>query len=221
MATSSETTQSASAIRRDGAVCLVAGLAGLAGGIYLAALDPDVGADRFSYPQSAGEFAAIQVFFVIQHLGLLLGLLALGRTSALPRTRLGLVGTYGAAGAMAALALMEVVAITARDVAVDSTTASVVCAGYGVVSIALGATLLAAGIAIARAGVWQGWLRWVVLALGVWVFFPMIPALATMTDGARLAIGGWMLLFAALGAALMRDPSPHSVDSLPHPSLKE
>jgi hypothetical protein len=195
-------------IRRAGAVCLVAALAGAAGGIYLAAMDPDVSTDRFSYPQGGGEFATIQVFFVVQHLGLLLGLLALARTSAVPRTRLGLVGTYGAAVAMAALAVMEAVAIAARDVDVDSTTASVVGAGYGVVSTTLGVTLVAAGIAIVRAGVWQGWPRWVVLAMGVWVFFPMFPALATMTDGARLAIAGWMVLFAALGAALMRDASP-------------
>jgi hypothetical protein len=204
MTTSKEVTQFASTIRRDGAVCLVAGLAGAASGIYLAVLDPDVSTDRFSYPQSAGEFFTIQVFFVVQHLGLLLGLLALGRTGAVPRTRLGLIGTYGAAVGMVGLAVMEVVAITARDVAVDSTTATMIGAGYGVVSVWLGATLVAAGIAMVRAGVWQGWRRWVVLALGVWVFVPMMPALATMTDGARLAIAGWMLLFAALGAVLMR-----------------
>lgn len=207
MTTSNITTQTASTIRRNGAVCLVAALAGAASGIYLAWMDPDVSTDRFSFPQEAGEFFTIQVFFVVQHLGLMLGLLALARTSAVPRTRLGLVGTYGAVIGMAGLAVMEAVAITARDVAVDSTTATVLGAGYGVVSVVLGVTLVAAGIAIARAGVWQGWRRWVVLALGVWVFFPMFPALATMTDGARLAIAGWMLLFAALGAALMRDPS--------------
>ena len=208
MTTSNTATQSASTIRTHGAVCLVAALAGAAAGIYLAVMDPDVSADRFSFPQGAGEFLTIQVFFVIQHLGLLLGLLALSRTGAVPRTRLGLVGTYGAAVGMVGLAAMEAVAITARDVAVDSTTATLVGAGYGVVSFALGVTLVAAGVAIARAGTWQGWRRWVVLALGVWVFFPMFPALATMTDGARIAIAGWMLLFAALGAALMREASP-------------
>ena len=208
MTTSNITAQSASTISRHGVVCLVAALAGAASGIYLAGMDPDVSTNRFSFPQGAGEFATIQVFFVVQHLGLMLGLLALSRTSAVPRTRLGLVGTYGAVIGMGALAVMEAVAITARDVAVDSTTATVVGAGYGVVSVALGVTLAAAGIAIARARVWQGWRRWVVLALGVYVFFPMFPALATMTDGARLAIAGWMLLFAALGAALMRDSVP-------------
>jgi hypothetical protein len=55
-----------------------------------------------------------------------------------------------------------------------------------------------------RAQVWEGWRRGVVLALGVWVFVPMFPALiVTPTDGARLAIGGWMLLFAVLGVALL------------------
>lgn len=205
MTTSNTAAQSASTIRRDGALCLAAALAGAASGVYLAVMDPDVSTDRFSYPQGAGEFATIQVFFVVQHLGLLLGLLALARTSAVPRTRLGLVGAYGAAIAMVALAVMEAVAITVRDAAVDSSAAAVVGAGYGVVSIALGTTLVVAGIAVARAGAWQGWRRWVVLALGVWVFFPMIPALATMTDGARLAIAGWMLLFGALGIALMQD----------------
>lgn len=210
MTTSHIASRSTSAIRRDGAVCLIAALAGAASGVYLAVMDPDVSIERFSYPQSPGEFAAIQVFFVVQHLGLLLGLLALSRTSAVPHTRLGLIGTYGAAVGMIALTVMEAVAITARDAAMDSTAVTVIGAGYGLVSFGLGVTLVAAGIAIVRAGVWQGWRRWVVLASGVWVFFPMFPALATMTDGARLAISGWMLLFAALGAALMRDPSPRA-----------
>ena len=53
--TASNATQSASTIRRAGAVCLLAALAGAASGVYLAAMDPDVSADRFSYPQGAGE----------------------------------------------------------------------------------------------------------------------------------------------------------------------
>jgi hypothetical protein len=207
MTSSQSVVHSAVTIRRSGVVCLVAGVLGAAGGVYLAVMEPVVSEDRFSFPQDAGQFATIQVWFVIQHLGLLLGLLALARTSAVPRTRPGLVGTYGAIVGMIGLTVMEAVAITARDVAIDSTTATVVGALYGVVSLVLGVSLVAAGIAIVRAGVWQGWRRWVVLVMGVWVFVPMMPALATMTDGARLAIAGWMLLFAALGAALMRDPS--------------
>ena len=69
----------------------------------------------------------------------------------------------------------------------------------------MGVGLILAGASVvagARSG--TGWRRGVVLALGVWVFVPMFPALiVTPTDGARLAIGGWMLLFAVLGVALL------------------
>ena len=206
MTTSSSVTRSTSTIRKAGVVCLVAGLAGAASGVYLAAMQPDVSIDRFSYPQGAGEYATIQVWFVVQHLALLLGLLALSWAEVVPRTRLGRFGYMGSVASMVALAVMEAVAISARDVAVDSTTAVVIGSLYGVVSFAFGVSLVALGIAIVRAGVWQGWRRWLVLAMGVYVFVPMFPALATMTDGARLAIAGWMLLFAALGAALMQEP---------------
>lgn len=41
-------------------------------------------------------------------------------------------------------------------------------------------------------------------SLSAWVFVPMFPALVLPTDGARWALGGWVLLFAALGNALRR-----------------
>lgn len=41
--------------------------------------------------------------------------------------------------------------------------------------------------------------------LGVWVFVPMTPAIALSFLGARLAISGWMLLFAVLGLALVAE----------------
>lgn len=37
----------------------------------------------------------------------------------------------------------------------------------------------------------------------VWVFVPTMPALALSFMGARLTIAGWMLLFAALGWAVL------------------
>ena len=75
---------------------------------------------------------------------------------------------------------------------------------YGLTCTALGVGLVILGVSIARAETWTGWRRWVVLTMGTWVFVPMFPALVvTPTDGARWAIGGWMLLFVALGAALL------------------
>jgi hypothetical protein len=96
----------------------------------------------------------------------------------------------------------------------------------------LGAALVLDGISVLKAKVWEGWQRWIPLALGVWVFVPMLPALAVSFVGARFAIAGWMLLFAALGWALMRhsegtarinpEPRPEgrSHASLPNPAPK-
>ncbi len=47
------------------------------------------------------------------------------------------------------------------------------------------------------------------LALGIYLFAPMTPAIFGPFVVARLAIGGWVLLFAALGwAPLHSDPRP-------------
>ena len=63
------------------------------------------------------------------------------------------------------------------------------------------------GVATLRARRAPGAGRWLPLALGVWVFVPMFPALMAGHVPARLAITGWMLLFAALGLVLAR-PAP-------------
>jgi len=47
------------------------------------------------------------------------------------------------------------------------------------------------------------WLPWLVLLLGVYVFFPMSPAVSGGFTAGRLAIGGWMLLFSVLGYGLL------------------
>jgi hypothetical protein len=45
---------------------------------------------------------------------------------------------------------------------------------------------------------------WLVLALGVYVFFPLSPAISGSFTAGRLGIGGWMLLYTLLGYGLMR-----------------
>ena len=116
-------------------------------------------------------------------------------------------GWLTAVAGMVGLTVTEVVAISAADDATDSDRRPPRRALRPDLA-ALGVGLLMLGVSIARARTWAGWRRWVVLALGVWVFVPMFPALVvTPTDGARLAIGGWMLLFAALGVALLSAPA--------------
>lgn len=191
-----------------GTLCVAAGLLGFLSGAVLALVEPAVGDERFSYPLSAGGFAALQAWFAVHHLGLLAGLVALARTDVVPREGTGRRGLRLAIAGMVGLTVTEVVAIAAADADTGSAVAGVVGALYGVDCLALGIGLVLAGAAAARSARGSGWRRWIVPALGAWVFVPMFPALVlTPTDGARWAIAGWMLLFAALGA-LLRGRSP-------------
>lgn len=189
-------------IRTAGLLCFWTALIGAASGVFLAFVEPAVPENQWSYPLDVTAFSAIQVWFALQHLGLLLGLLALQWTGAAGRSRTGRAGHFVAVASMLGFAATELAAISAAHDTKDSAAVGQLGATYGVFSILLGAALVMVGIAVVRAGVWQDWSRWIPLALGVWVFVPMLPALALSFTGARFAIAGWMLLFAALGWAL-------------------
>jgi hypothetical protein len=214
-------------IRTAGMLCFWAAALGAASGILLAFVDPAVPETQWSYPLNVTAFSAIQVWFALQHFGLLLGLIALRWTGALGQSTLGRIGHLVAVASMLGLALTEVAAILPANDTKDSPLVGLLGAAYGVTSIALGAALVVEGIAVLRAKVWHGWQRWIPLALGVWVFVPMLPALALSFVGARFAIAGWMLLFAALGWILMRraegtvgkSPKPGKTGWSQHPSL--
>lgn len=189
---------------RAGWLCLWMAVLGAASGLYLAVVDPAVPSDQWSYPQPVGGFAVTQIWFAVQHVGLLVGLVGLGRCGALGERRWARRANGVAVAGMAALAVIEVIAIWPADQAVDDMFPLVLGGGYGLLSTVLGVALTMAGVGVLRAGVWTGWARWVPLALGVWVFVPMFPAMALSFIGARLTISGWMLLFGLLGWALVR-----------------
>lgn len=197
-----------SVVRRAGSVCLLVGLLGAGSGISLAAVAPVVDEGQWSYPQSVGAFALTQTWFAVQHLGLLAGILALGRSGAAGTHRRARLATRVAVGGMAALALIELIAILPGDQPADASFPLALGAVYGVVTTVLGVSLTVLGVDVARTGRWTGWRRWVPLSLGVWVFVPMFPAMAASFLGARLSISGWMVLFALLGLALLRSGTP-------------
>ncbi len=192
--------------RQAGLVCTAAGLLGAASGIYLAVAPADVPAERYSYPLDVAGFTAIQIWFVVQHLGLIAGLLGLMATGAAGTGRTGRWGMALALAGMVLLTAMELLSLAAAESSAPSTRIDLLGAGYGVASTLAGVGLVMAGVAVLRAGIWQGWARWIPLALGVYVFVPMFPALAGPFVAARLAITGWMLLFALLGVALLTTP---------------
>jgi hypothetical protein len=103
---------------------------------------------------------------------------------------------------MSLLALVELVAISAARSSLSGPPSAMLNVLYGVTSILTGLGLVLAGVAVRRARRWTGWRSWLVLALGVYVFVPLTPALAGPFAVARIAITVWMLLFAVLGGVL-------------------
>ena len=187
-----------------GTLCLWAGLLGAASGIYLAAVRPAVSPERFSYPLESAQFALIQIWFVIQHLGLLVGIVALGANGATARSGSSRFGQVAAVVGMTMLTLTEFVAILAARAPASSNSVTLLEVGYGISSTLIGLGLVMVGVAVLRSRTWHGWHRFVPLAIGVYVFVPMTPALAGPFVVARIAISGWMLLFALLGWTLMK-----------------
>lgn len=207
---------------RAGALCLVAGLLGLASAIFLAVVPPEVDDDVYSYPLASGAFAGIQAFFFVQHLALVAGLVALWRARPFGPGRAGPWGLAGASAGMVLLAVVELIAIGAADSPYPSPRTDTLDMLYGVSSVVIGVGLLAAGSAVVRARRWQGWRRALPLATGVYVFVPMTPAIMGPFVLGRIAIGIWMLMFAALGWALLRPTRrPDPIEQVPQASPRE
>lgn len=197
--------RAAVSVRRLGAVCLWAGVLGAASGVFLAVAPPSVGHEMYSYPLTAPGFTVIQAWFFVQHLGLTAGLLALWWSGAAGKSRTGSWGIGVSVVGMLLLAVTELVAISAAGDRYPSSRTDLLDSLYGVASILTGAGLILAGVAVARSKRWSGWTRWLPLVLGIYVFVPMIPALFGPFVLARVAITVWMLLFASLGWALMKN----------------
>lgn len=191
-------------VRSAGAVCLAAGVLGAGSGIFMAVYPGQVSEAMFSYPLTAGGFTVIQVWFFVQHLGLLAGIVALARAEVMAPGRSARWGTGLAVAGMALLAVTELIAITARNSTYPGDGTGLLDALYGVSSVAVGVGLILAGISVRRGGRWTGWRGLVALVAGIFVFVPMMPALMGPFVLARLAITVWMLLFAALGYALWK-----------------
>ena len=191
---------------RTGSLALiVAGLFGPVSAVFLSVVPPAVPAERFSYPLDAGGHTAIQIVFFVYHLALAWGLWAVWRSGAAGHSRLATIGGVGSVVSMVLLACQELVAISAATAVYPSTTADTVGGVYGVISILNGLALILLGVAVLRARRWSGWARWLPLVLGVYVIVPLTPAIFGPFVLARLTIGVWVLLFAALGWALSRE----------------
>jgi uncharacterized membrane protein YhaH (DUF805 family) len=192
-------------LRRRGRWCLVAALVGIAQGAAVLAWPHQVSDARFSFPFTASWFVVAQATFFLQHLPLAVAVGALTAVPAIRREKWACRGIVVASAGIFLLALLELIAMSAANTANDSTLGTTIDSLYGVPVGLAGGGLLVAGIVLLRRKVLDRGLSWTLAAIGGFVFVGLTPALSTDSFvGGRVAIMGWMVLFALLGWMLQR-----------------
>jgi hypothetical protein len=81
---------------------------------------------------------------------------------------------------------------------------------YGLAMLLIGVGLVIAGLVIVRRRMLTGCARWITFATGGYVFVILFPAVFGPNVAGRLAIGVWMLGWAALGWAVARAEQDNS-----------
>ncbi len=199
---SSTSTAGSSFVKTAGLLCLVGAVIGVISGLVTAFIPPAVSSDWYSYPYTPMGFLVAELVFVLNHVLLLVGIVGLGRSGATGSGLLGRVGVWISVVGMAALTMCEVGAMTLATSPYPSPRTDLLDTSFGVASLLIGVGLVLAGVAVVRAGEWGGWQRFVALICGVAVFVIVFPGVSGPFLAGRLAITGWMLMFAALGWAL-------------------
>jgi hypothetical protein len=189
-------------LSRAGLIGLVTGLLGAMSAVVMLLWPPQVAEDLVSYPFTTVGFYIAQAWFFIHHFGLVLVLVAVALSGAVGNGRLGRGGAWTAAIGMVALTLCELIAMRYADWPTDLANPGLMGTSYGISVTVIGLGMLAAGFGVLRAGVWHGWRRWTPLAVGIATFAVVTPGMFGGFVIARLAIGSWLVLLAALGGSL-------------------
>ena len=200
---------------RRGRWCLAAGLVGIAQGAAVLAWPHQVEDSLYSFPFTSTWYVIAQATFFLQHLPLAAAVAAVAALPALRGQKAARRALVAAAAGLGLLALVELVAMSAAATANDSALATTVSSLYSVPVLLTGTGLAVAGVLLLRRHVLGGGvpgryvlgrqLSWTVLALGLFVFAGLVPALATNSFVAgRVAIMAWMVLFVLLGRVLQR-----------------
>jgi hypothetical protein len=187
---------------RAGLIGLAAGVLGALSALLLLVWPPQVAVNLVSYPFTPNGFYAAQAWFFVQHLGLLLAMVALAQSGAVGRSLMTRTAVWAAVAGMVALTLAELLAMRYATWDDEAAYAGLMGTAYGASVNVIGLGMLIAGIGVLRAGVWSGRWRWAPLAIGIAAFAVVTPGMFGGFVIARLAIGFWMLLFGALGWAL-------------------
>ena len=189
-------------VRRCGLVCFVVGLVGAALALLLLAWPTEVDDALLRYPFSEAGFLTVQAVFAAHHLGLVAGVVALSLSGVVGRGRAARGGAWLLVAGTVMLTASEL--LTMRYVAWTNEAAygGLMGAAYGISCTVIGLGAILAGIGVRRARVWSGWRAWTPMVIGVAQFVMVTPGMFGGFVLARLVIGAWMLMFAALGWSL-------------------
>lgn len=189
-------------LRRSGLVCLVTGIVGAALAVVLLAWPTDVDDSLLRYPFSENGFLTIQAVFAVHHLGLVVGVVALALSGAVGAGKVARTGAWLLVAGTVMLTGSELLTMRYVDWTSDAANEGLMGAAYGVSCTVMGIGAIMAGVGVLRAKVWSGWRAWTPMVIGVAQFVMLTPGMFGGFVIARLVIGAWMLMFAALGWSL-------------------
>lgn len=170
------------------------GIAGALSALVVIFYPVAAGTEYFRYPFEATGFTVAEVFFAVQHVTMVLAVVALLNPRAVGSSRLARIGFLIGLGGLALLAAVEVAAITAVHTVAGEPLYDLVQSLFSIPTIMTGTGFVLGGIGVLRHGGWTGAKRFLPLILGVYVFVPLIPAIMGPQLAGRIAIGIWVLL---------------------------
>ncbi|MCC6629998.1 MAG: hypothetical protein IT340_21685 [Chloroflexi bacterium] len=141
---------------------------------------------------AAPLFGLVAALNAISHLLVLAGVIGLARAGVAGRGALAVTGLGVTMLGWAVLVLAEVVWLSGAPPD----------ALYGLATLALGLGPILAGVAVMRAGRWDNWRRFTLLACGLYVPLALLPSMALPGLAMNYAIGLWGVCWLLLGLAL-------------------
>jgi hypothetical protein len=191
-----------STLRRAGLVCLVTGILGALSAVVLLVWPPQVDESLLSYPFTETGFLVAQGWFAVHHLGLVAGVVALALSGAVGSGRVARTGAWLLGAGTVMLTGTEVLAMRYSDWTNDAANTGLMGTSYGISCTVMGLGAILAGWGVLRTRSWTGWRAWTPMVIGVAQFVMLTPGLFGGFVIARVVIGTWMLMFAALGWSL-------------------
>lgn len=197
-------TSTTATVRPAGLAAVAGATIGVCAEIVLAVTPPAVGPDRLSHPLNPAGYRVLEAGFTVNRVLFLVAVLGLVRAGVTGRGRAARAGTVLTVAGLTVLALCEIGAFQLADSAYPTADTDRLELGYAVATLLVGVGLTATGIGVRRVRRWAGWANNVVLACGLAVFVVVVPGVAGPPALGHAALVTWMLLWAALGLALLR-----------------